>query len=340
MSSASSVKPPAGVRISGTGIALPERIVTNDDLAKTVDTSDEWIAQRTGIRQRYLLPADQGIRQLAAAAVEQALKNANLQPTDLDLLVCATMTPEMSCPAASCRIVDMIGAAPCGAMDISMACTGFVGGLNIAANFVKSGSYRNVAIVGAEAFSKLLNWEDRRTCVLFGDAASAAIISPSDDPEQGCIYQKLQSDGSRWQVLYTPRKAEHLPGPETEGAAEFNGQFDTLHMNGREVYKFAVTTLIRSIKRAMQACDLSVDDVKIVVPHQSNARILESAREKLGLSEDKLIINIERFGNTSAASIGLCLHELTEAGRLGKGDIVIFVGLGGGLTWGTSVWRW
>jgi 3-oxoacyl-[acyl-carrier-protein] synthase-3 len=323
-----------GATITGTGMALPPRRVTNDDLSKIVDTNDEWIVQRTGIRARYLSDNGTGTSDLAAAAVRQALANAKLQPKDLDLLICATMTPDMVCPGTACQIVSKLGAVPCGAFDINVACSGFVTALNIAANFVKAGGYKHIAVVGAEQLSKIVDWKDRGTCVLFGDGAGAAIISATDNPNQGCIYQTMNSNADHWGDLYVPRDEHQLPPHHT-----FTGKYNTLQMNGREVYKFAVTTLLGMIERAMKACNLTVDDVKLVIPHQSNARILESAREKLGFTEDKVYINLDRYGNTSAASVALCLHELVEAGRVKTGDTVIFVGLGGGLTWASSVWR-
>ncbi len=326
---------PAGVRIAGTGMCVPPKVLTNFDLEKMVDTNDDWIAQRTGIRQRRIVTEGKTTLDLAQGAAEQALTNAGITPSDLDLLIVATITPEMCCPATACRVVDRLGAIPCGAMDLSMACTGYVGALNIAANFIANGNMKTVCVIGAETLSRITNWKDRGTCILFGDGAGAAILTASDDPEQGCLHQTLYSDGSKWGELYCPRAEADIP---QQGAA-FLGQYSTLVMNGREIYKFAVTRLQRCIKDSMKACNLTVDDVKVVIPHQSNARILESARDKLGFGEHKLYINIDRYGNTSAASVGICLHELTEAGKLEKGDHVIFVGLGGGLTWGSSVWK-
>ncbi len=327
---------PAGVRITGTGMAVPPRKVSNDDLAEIIDTSDEWIRPRTGIVTRHLSDDGELTSNLAAQAVTQALANAGLKPTDLDLLVCATMTPDMICPATACRVVEKIGAVPCGAMDVNLACTGLVAGLSIASNFIASGAYKNVAVIGADRLSTIVNWEDRKTCVLFGDAAGAMIVSASDNPQQQCLFQKLNSDGSMGEALYVPRNEQDIP----EGGHEnFNGKYDTLQMNGREVFKFAVNALKECVREALDHTGLSHEDIKMVVPHQSNIRMLKSAWKKLGFPEDKIYINIDRFGNTSAASIGLCMHELTEQGRLQEGDHVIFVAQGGGLTWGASLWR-
>ena len=331
--------PPVPAAITGTGMSVPRHVLTNADLEKMVDTSDEWIVQRTGISQRYVSRDGETTTTLATEAVRKALDDAELQPSDLDLLICATMTPDMVCPATACQVVSELGAVPCGAMDMNLACTGFVAALNTAANFVASRQCRHVAVVGAEQLSRIVDWTDRRTCILFGDGAGAAIISPpgSGDGESlktGCLHQEIHSDGSRWRDLYCSRSA--IDPPAIAAADDASG---TLQMNGREVYKFAVTTLHRCIRDAMEACDLTADDVSVIVPHQSNTRILDSAREKLGLPEEKMYVNLPRYGNTSAASVGICLAELSEQCRLGEGDVVIFVGLGGGLTWATSVWR-
>lgn len=323
----------SGMTISGTGMALPAQVRTNADLEKLVDTNDEWIIQRTGIRQRYICSEGENTSTLATEAVAKALKNANLEPSDLDLVICATMTPDMVCPGTACQVVDGLGAVPCGAMDMNLACTGFVAALNTAANFIASGMYRHIAVVGAEKLSRIINWNDRNTCVLFGDGAGAAIVSVTDDTNAGCHYQSLHSDGSKWKELYVPRdKSQVLED------AVFNDAFETLQMNGSEVYKFAVKTVQLCLKNAMKACDLTADDIALVLPHQSNIRILESARDKLGIDPDKFWINIDRYGNTSAASVGLCLAEAFEQGRVNKGDKLVFIALGGGLTWATSVW--
>jgi 3-oxoacyl-[acyl-carrier-protein] synthase-3 len=316
-------------------MAVPSRVLTNADLEKLVDTNDEWIVQRTGIKQRHVSEGPLRTSDLAADALLHALDRAQLTPQDLDLVIVATMTPDMICPACAAQVVAKIGAVPCGALDINVACTGFVSALNIAANFIASGMYTHIGVIGAEQLSRVVNWEDRNTCVLFGDGAGAAIVSATDDPNQGCLQQSMHSDGTKAGELYVPRGADDVP----EHGAAFSGKFDTLQMNGREIYKFAVQTLQSSIHEALEECGLDLDDVKAVIAHQSNVRILESARDKLGLSEDKLYINLPRYGNTSAASVGICLHELMDAGRLSRGDLVIFVALGGGLTWATSVWK-
>jgi len=330
-----SVTAPIGVRLAGTGIAVPAKLLTNHDLAQSVDTSDEWIVQRTGIRERRVLEGSGTVRTLAVEAVRGALADAKLQPTNLDMLICATIRPEMVCPSTAARVVAEIGAVPAGALDINAACSGFVYGLNIANGLIRTGTCRTIAVVGAEALTKITDWTDRRTCILFGDGAGAAILTATDDPRQGSLYQSMASDGRMWPELYCPRDAQDLPS----GDKIFSGHFNTLQMNGREIYRFAVTTMHASIDKALGACGLKPQDLAMVIAHQSNARILESARQRLGLPEEKLYINIDRYGNTSAASVPICLHELRQAGRVKAGDLVLFVALGGGLTWATNVWR-
>ncbi len=329
---------PAGVRIAGTGMAVPPTCLSNDDLAKRgIDTTDEWITQRTGIKTRHVV--DSGTIEtstLGAQAATQALENAGIAPAELDLLILATMTPDVICPASAASIVRKIGAIPCGAIDVNIACTGYVAALNLAHNYVATGHAKNVAVVASETLSAIVDWKDRRTCVLFGDGAGAAILTASDDPEQGSLYQSLGSDADRGDVLFIPRSERDIP----EGQADvFSGAYNTLQMNGKAVYKFAVEVLAQSVEKALTATGLTADDVAMVIPHQSNIRMLQSAWKRLGFDDSKVYINIDRFGNTSAASIGICLHELMAAGRIKRGDYVVFVAQGGGLSWGTNLWR-
>lgn len=326
---------PTGVRIAGTGMALPPRTLTNDDLAQIVDTNDEWITQRTGIKTRRVVDRDTTIQDLAREALTAALASADMPASDLDMVILGTLTPEMACPSTAARLVSDIGAHPAGALDISAACCGFVYGLNLAASLIETGQYRNVAVVGAETLSKITDWTDRRTCVLFGDGAGAAVLRASDDGEQGCLFQTMHSDGSLWGELYIPRHEAQLPDHHDA----FTGAYNTLQMNGREVYRFAVNTFQNLIEEALEAAGVKAEDLAMVIPHQSNRRIIESAREKLGLPPEKVWINIDRYGNTSAASVPLCLHELNEAGKLKAGDLVLFVAIGGGMTWASSLWR-
>ena len=327
---------PAGVRIAGTGVALPSRTLTNDDLAQLVDTNDEWITKRTGIKTRRIVGNGQGVLELARDAVSAALTDAAIAPAELDIVIVATLTPEMACPSTAARLTAMIDAQPAGAMDLSAACSGFVYGLNLAATMIESGLYRRVAVVGAEVLSKVTDWTDRRTCVLFGDGAGAAIVTACDDASKGCLHQTMRSDGRLWPELYLPRDDKDVPD---QGRDAFSGNFNTLQMNGREVFKFAVTTTQAIIDETLEAAGVKAQDLAMIVPHQSNRRILEAARERLGLPEDKLWVNIDRLGNTSAASVPICLHEMRDAGKAGEGDLVLFMAIGGGMTWASSLWR-
>ncbi|MFP4143740.1 MAG: beta-ketoacyl-ACP synthase III [Phycisphaeraceae bacterium] len=325
---------PAGIRLAGTGMAVPERTLTNEDLARMVDTSDAWITQRTGIKTRRTVENGTTIRDLGREALLQALENAGMEPGDLDMVLLATLTPEMPCPSSAARLVSEIGAVPAGAMDLSAACSGFVYGLNLASSLIEAGRHKTVAVVGAETLTQVTDWDDRRTCVLFGDGAGAAVVTASDNPEQGCLEQSMHSNGKLWPELYLPMAQEQVP----EGVT-FTGKLNTLQMNGREVYKFAVGTTLKLIERTLDAAGVSPDDLAMIIPHQSNKRIIESARDKLGLPEERVWINIDRFGNTSAASVPICLHELMEAKRIGEGDLVLFIAVGGGMTWSSNLWR-
>lgn len=327
---------PAGVRLSGTGMAVPPRVLTNQDLTELVETNDEWITQRTGIKTRHIVDDETRTSDLAARAVSQALDNAGVDPAELDMLICATMTPDVICPATAAVVVKKIGAIPCGAMDINIACTGLVAAINTGSALIETGMYRHVAVVGADTLSSITDYEDRRTCVLFGDAASAAVLSACDDETRGCLYQTMGSDAQRGEALFVPRSERDIPDSSSH---VFTGKFDKLQMDGRAVYKFAVTQLAACVEEALTHTGLTADDIKMVVPHQSNIRMLESAWKRLGFDVDKVHINIDRFGNTSAASAGICLHECVTEGKVQEGDHVVFVAQGGGLSWGTSLWR-
>jgi 3-oxoacyl-[acyl-carrier-protein] synthase-3 len=324
-----------GIRIAGTGMAVPDRVVTNQDLAKSIDTTNEWIVQRTGIHERRLLEPGQSMRDLARQALAQALTNAALKPTDLEFLILATCTPEMQVPNTAARVVAEVGAAPAGAVDINAACSGFVYALNLASALIKAGTYRTIGVVGAEALSELTDWKDRRTCILFGDGAGAAVLTADPDPRTGPVYQVMHSDGRQWHLIYAPRRAAHVP----PGDKIFGGGFNTMQMNGREVFKFAVTTLHAAIDQTLAAANVQAADLAMVIPHQSNLRIIEAARERMGLPPEKMYVNIDRLGNTSAASVPIALHELVSTGKVKRGDLVMFLALGGGLTWASSLWR-
>ena len=268
--------------------------------------------------------------------MRQALKAAGLTAEDLDLVICASTRADVLCPALACRIVEQIEAIPCGSFDINVACTGFLTALSTANAFIQSGTCKTVAVVGAEGLSRFINWDDRRTCVLFGDGASCAILQATEDTKLGCLYQSLNSDASLGRGLYIPEVDGDIPDGQ-EG--NYNGKLGTLQMDGRSVYKFAVRVLAESVENALKALDLTANDISIVLPHQSNIRMIESAWSNLGIDHDKIHINIDRYGNTGAASCGICLHECLADGKLKAGDKVIFVAQGGGLSWEAAVWQ-
>lgn len=324
-----------GVRLAGVGTALPERTLSNDDLAALVETNDEWITKRTGIKTRHIAEEGTTTCSLAVDALRAALDDAGLQPGDLDMVLLATMTAEMSCPSTAARVVHEVGATPAGAMDITAACSGFVYGLNHAETLIRSGHFKTVAVIGAETLSKITNYEDRKTCILFGDAAGAVILTADDDSARGCIAQTMRSDGSLWGELYVPRTEQDLP----EKHDGFNGRLNTLQMNGQEVFKFAVTTTQAIIDETLEKAGVRPADLAAVIPHQSNRRILELVKKRMDLPEGKLVINIDKYGNTSAASVPLCLNDKYVAGDLKEGDLVLFVAIGGGMCWTTSLWK-
>ncbi|MDX2147631.1 MAG: beta-ketoacyl-ACP synthase III [Planctomycetota bacterium] len=333
-----------GVKIAGTGSALPSKIITNADLERLMDTSDEWIVQRTGIRQRHVIDPSKGesMGSLAASALITALNDARMRPEELDFIIIATMTSHMACPPTACQIAfdvgqRMGGAVHCGAMDLSGACSGFVYGMNIAHDLIMGGAYRSVALVGADTISELMDYatSGRTTAIIFGDAAGAAIFRATDDPNLGILAQTMRSDGSGWKEIYVPRDEHDFPAkvaPEPE-------KIGRVQMNGASVFKFAVGTFPEIIQETLDAAKLKPDDIDVYVCHQSNQRILHAARDRFGLAPDKLYVNIDRVGNTVAASVPLCLDELRRAGRVKDGSRVMFVAFGGGLTWGTSLWQ-
>jgi len=323
-----------GAIITGTGSYVPERCLTNDDLSKMVETSDEWITQRTGIRERRIAGPGESTATLATAAARRALAAAGLGPSDLDLIVCGTISPEMTFPATACFIAAALGLNSTPAFDVTAACSGFIYTLETAASFVKLGRYRNVLVIGAETLSRLTNYQDRSSCILFGDGAGAVVLQRSSDTHRGVIYSGLHADGNGWEMLCC------LPGsryPLDEAMLASRNQY--MKIKGREVYKFAVQRFEELIEDAMRKCELTPDAIKLIVPHQVNKRIIDSAMDKLGLGTEKAYVNIERYGNTSAASIPIALDEVWRAGRLSVGDVVILVAFGAGLTWANAVIR-
>jgi 3-oxoacyl-[acyl-carrier-protein] synthase-3 len=326
--------PQFGAIIAGTGSAVPEKRLTNDDLSKMVETNDEWIVQRTGIRERRIAGPADTTASLAAAAARRAIESAGMTPRDIELIVVGTVTPEMVFPSTACFVGAELGLAGVPAFDMSAACSGFIYTFNTGANFIKAGQYRNVLVIGAETLSRITNYKDRNSCILFGDGAGAVVLKRDNDIQRGLIYSSLHADGTGGEVM------KCVPGsrfPVTQAMLENSGQF--MQIRGREVYKFAVHKFEELIHEAMKACELSADQVKLIVPHQVNQRIIDSAMEKLGMPPEKAFVNIAKYGNTSAASIPIALDEAWRAGLLSPGDVIIFVAFGAGLTWANAVVR-
>ena len=319
------------VRIAGVGKSLPERVMTNADLEKIVDTSDEWIATRTGIRERRIAADDESSATLGIEAGRRALASASIDPATVDLVVCATSTPDNVFPATACLIQDALGCTHAGAFDVNAACAGFLAAFTTAAGLINSGIHRRVLVVGAEVMSRIVDWTDRATCVLFGDGAGALLLEASERPGPESFV--LRSDGSLARILYTRGR---LAPPTTLSEA------DTfcLTMDGREVFKVAVREMEAACRQAVASAGLAMDDIAYVVPHQANARIMSAIAKGLGLGPERVVQNIEKYGNTSSASIPIALCEAWEEGRLSEGDRLLFVAMGGGLVWGASVIEW
>lgn len=325
-----------GVQIAGVGSAVPEKVLTNHDLEKLVDTSDEWIVQRTGIRERRIVDsATEGTFTLQRAALGRALDDAGMRGSDLDLIIAASVTSEMTCPSNACRIARDLGAIPAGAFDLVAACSGFVYALNVAESLVRSGRHRAIGVIGCDAMSTVCDYTERSVSILFGDAAGAVVLKRDADPGLGCIYQTLQSDATNWESLYMPRRSAEVPPADADNPIRLG----CLRMNGREVYKFAVNKFREVIEDSLRQTGLTVDQVSQFICHQSNVRIIDAAKERLGLPDEKVYINIDRFGNSSAGSVGLCFDQLWKAGKVKRGDYVVFIAFGGGLTWASSVWK-
>lgn len=326
--------------IVGWGSYLPQQVLTNHDLAQMVDTSDEWIYTRTGIRERRIASEKETTATLAFEAAARALSVADIHPSQVEMVIVATSTPEYIFPATASRVQDYLGATKAGAFDLSAACSGFVYGLSMAANAIATGSVRNAVVIGAETMSRVLDWQDRGTCILFGDGAGAVVLKGSNVPG-GVLSSLLRSDGSGGDLLSLPA-VYHNPmpmlGPEY---IHQNGKTkNTISMNGRQVFRFATQVVSSVIEEAVRKAGLTLDEIALIVPHQANVRIIETAAKRLGISPDKFFLNLDRAGNTSAASIPIALCDAVAAGHLRPDDNVVFVGFGGGLTWASAVVKW
>jgi len=326
---------PRSVVIKGTGSYTPANIKTNDDLAKIVDTSDEWIFTRTGIRERRIADDQENASDLGAKAAANALESAGLETQDIDLVIVATITPDMPFPSTACLIQTKLGIPNAVCMDIEAACSGFLYIMEVASSLLQSGRYRNALIVGTEKLSSILDWEDRTTCVLFGDGAGAAVLSLSDEPNVGVIDFKLGADGANGDVLYMPGGG--CANPATPGSIDDRLHF--LKMRGREVFKLAVKVMEQAATEILEQNGLESDQLACVIPHQANLRIIELLSSRLKIPMDRFFLNLDKYGNTSAASIPIALDEAYRAGRIKSGDLTLMVAFGAGLTWGAALVR-
>jgi 3-oxoacyl-[acyl-carrier-protein] synthase-3 len=316
------------VTITGLGAYVPERVVTNDDLSQLVDTSDEWIMERTGIRERRIAADSQALSDLSLPAAQQALEQAGIDGADVDLLIVATVTPDMMFPSTSAILADRLGATDAAAYDLSAGCTGFMYAVVQAYGMVAAGLSRRALVVGGDVLSRILDWSDRSTVVLFGDGAGAVVLEPSE--EAGFFAFELGADGAGGEHLW-------LPG---SGSRKFEDPEKFVKMNGREVFKFATRVLVSSAEAVLARHGASIEDVDVYVPHQANVRIIDHATKKLGIPSDRVVINVDRYGNTSSGSIPLALAEAQADGRLRPGSLVLMTGMGAGLTWGSALMRW
>ncbi len=323
------------IEVAGTGAYIPTKVVTNDDISKVVDTSDEWIAQRTGIRERRWVEAGEATLSMATKASQAALADADLTPEDIDLILVATITPEYQLPATACLLQAELGCGWIPAYDIVAACSGFVYALTSGAQYLINGLAQTVLVVGAECLSTITDPLERGTCVLFGDAAAAAIIRPAQDARTSILAGRLGADGGRGKLIFIPGGGARHPATRTT----VDERLHYMKMQGREVYRFAVTQMHRIIRETCADAGISTDELTLVVPHQSNLRIIESAVRKAGIPMDKVVVNIERYGNTSSASVGVAFHEARAQGRIAPGDLVLLVAFGAGLTWGSLLMR-
>lgn len=323
------------VGIIGTGSFVPDNVVTNVDLEKIVDTSDAWIRERTGIEARRIAPEGMNASDMATEAAKRALEAANLTADDIDCIIVATLTGDMIIPSTACVVQANLGASHAAAFDLGAACSGFVYGLNTAGSYVNTGFFKHVLVIGVEVLSRVVNWKDRGTCVLFGDGAGAAIVSEVENG-YGMLGMDMGADGTGGMNLCIPAGGTAMVANDSR----IEEGLTYIHMNGAEVYKFAVKTMGRTVLQALERAGLTLDDLDCFIPHQANKRIIDSAAHRLKLSEDKVFVNLPKYGNTSAASVAIALDEAVREGFVKKGDTVAFAGFGAGLTWASLVMKW
>lgn len=319
--------------ITGHGSFAPAKILTNEDLAKMVDTTDEWITARTGIKSRHVTGDDETTAYLATEAAKRALDQAGLDTGETELIIVATITPEMVFPSTASFVQRELGAKKAWVFDLAAACSGFVYGLSIVQQFLESGRCQNALVIGAETLTKITDWSDRTSCILFGDGAGAVVLERKKDGHSGILYSVMASDGDRWRALNCQAYGSRYPADKKLD----DPKKIYMEIRGREVYQQAIRRIVEIVTQCMEHCNLSIDDIAMVISHQMNARIIESAAKRLNLPDEKVFLNIAEYGNTSAASVPIAFDECVREGRIKKGDIVIFVAFGAGLTWGANV---
>jgi 3-oxoacyl-[acyl-carrier-protein] synthase III len=334
-SSLRSAKSQRTVSIIGTGSYVPDKILNNEELSRMVDTSDEWITTRTGIKERRVAAKDEQTSDMAAKASLKALEQAELSAKEIDLVLVATATPDMLFPATACFVQKKIGATNAACLDISAACAGFIFGLEIAQQFITSHTYNTALVIGAEKLTSITNWTDRNTCVLFGDGAGAAVLRHRGS-QHGVISTHIGSDGQFTDILFMPGGGSRCP--ITRDNVDMN--LATIHMTGKEVYKQAVTAMVTASRKALTDAGLTADDIACVIPHQANLRIIEAIADRLKIPLNRFYVNLDRYGNTSAAAVAIALDEANRSGRIKHGDYVLMVVFGGGLTWASTVIEW
>ncbi len=324
-----------GISLAGIGAHVPARCISNDDIATLVDTSDEWIQSRTGIKTRYVVSGDESVADLAIEAATQALASAGMQGSEVELIIVASSTPDTIYPAVACQVQTAIGAVNAAGFDMALACSGFVYGLIVAQQFLKTGMCKTALVIGADIHSRYTNWHDRNTCILFGDGAGAALLKAEHGAPDNILASDLHLDGTKGMELTLFTQAENCPLVEPKTPVN-----DYVYMNGREVFKFAVGVVPKSIQEVLNRAGLKIEEIDHVILHQANIRIMQAMSEKLNIPEERLIVNLDRFGNTSAASIPIALNEAVLQGRVKPGDLMVMCGFGAGLAWATSVMRW
>ena len=324
-----------GVKIIGVGGAVPPTIILNEALTQLVDTSDEWITSRTGIKQRHVLSGDETLSDLGVAAGKQAIAQAGIDPATIGMIIVATTTPDERYPAMAARVQVGVGAVNASGYDVALACTGFAAALITAEQFLRTGFHQRILVVGADAHTRVMDWSDRNTCVLFGDGAGAVLLESTEIENDAFLACDMNLDGSKAQELHADHIVNNCPlVPQASARSPY------VQMNGREVYKFAVAVVMNSILRTLENCQKTIDDIDYLILHQANIRIMESMTERLGIPPEKMIVNLQRFGNTSAATIPLALNEAVLDGRIKTGSTVMICGFGGGLSWASSCFRW